>query len=178
MSARTLRRGRRALAGALVLLLTVGCSSVAERATEAAIEAAAGGSGADVDIERGGERITIEGDGGSMTVGVGDLPDAVRDAFALPDDLEITSGTTMVDSGNTLAGITAFVPRSDLEGLLAELTAAIAAAGWQTTMSMEGGEGVRIIAAERGDESLNLGITPSVSGEGFDLTISVLTNQG
>jgi hypothetical protein len=166
------------VAATLAALLATGCSTIAEQATEAALEAAAGASGADVDIEDGGERITIEGEGGSMTVGVGELPDAVRDAFTLPADLEVTSGTTMTEGGNTLAGITGFVPRTDASALAAQLTAAITAAGWELSMDYTAGEGVRVLAAERAGETLNVGMTPAASGEGYDLSITVTKNAG
>jgi len=166
MTTPTVRRGaaRRAVAAAIVVLLVTGCGSVADKATEAALEAAAGRSGMDVDIDRSGDRFTIESEDGSLTVGAGELPDAVRDAFALPADLEVTSDTTMTEGANTLTGITGFVPRTDGPALVAELTAAIAAAGWSTTMDYNAGDGVRILSAERDGDVLNIAVTPAATG--------------
>jgi len=180
MTTTSKRRGTapRAVTAAIVVLLATGCSSVADRATEAALEAAAGRSGADVDIDRRGERITIESEDGSMTIGAGELPDAVRDAFALPGDLEVTSDTTMIEGSNTLAGITGFVPRIDDAALFAELTSAITAAGWEIRMNYEAGDGIRILMAEREGDALNVSMTPAASGDGFDVVISVMTSEG
>jgi len=180
MTTPTVRRGaaRRAVAAAIVVLLVTGCGSVADKATEAALEAAAGRSGTDVDIDRNGDRFTIESEDGSLTVGAGELPDVVRDAFALPGDLEVTSDTTMTEGANTLTAITGFVPRSDDAALIEELTAAITEAGWTITMNYGVDEGVRVLAAEREGDVLNVAVTPAASGQGFDLAISVGTSAG
>jgi hypothetical protein len=163
----------RVAVAALVMLLASGCSSVADRATERVIETAARGSGMDVDIDSSGERITIESEDGSMSIGSGQLPDALRDAFALPGDLEVTSDTTMTEGTNTLYGITGFVPRTDDAALIAELTAAMTAAGWTITMDYGAGDGIRVFAAEREGEFLNVAVTPAQSGTGLDLAINL-----
>ncbi len=91
----------------LVLLGSAGCGKaaekVAEKATEQAIESQ-GGDDANVDIGSDGQ-VKIETAEGSYSAGTGEKPKGWPDDVALPDGLEIVTGTDLGGGTETISSI-------------------------------------------------------------------------
>jgi len=165
-----------AIAGAVLL---TGCSAVAERATEAAIERMASDSGTDVDIDRSDGGFRVEGEGGSLAVDPGgDVPEAIRDALTLPADIEVAFSSTLIDNGNSVVSFSGFLERDGLAGLVTEITDAIVAAGWTVVNTYSVGGDIQIVSATRRDQQLEVAMTPAAGRPGFDLMINLVTNAG
>jgi hypothetical protein len=167
---------RAALAPALALVLgaslIAGCTSAAERAAERA-------TGTDVEIERDGERVIIEGEDGSLTVeSGGELPDAIAAAFTLPADYAVDYASTTTDGANTLVSVSGHLERSDLKALVDELTTAITAAGWTIVMSYGAGEDLQLIGASRDDQEMQVSMTATPGTSRFDVIVSLITIEG
>ena len=158
----------RLLAAALAAALAAGCTSPAERAIEETTP------GTDVDVERGGDRITIEDDDGSATIDIGgELPDRIAAAFAVPADyvVDVTSEVTQDDL--TLVSVGGHLERTDLRSLAEEITDAVTAAGWTIEMTSGMGEEVQLIAASRGDDDLQVSMTATPGSSRFDVVITL-----
>jgi hypothetical protein len=165
-----------AVAGAMLL---AGCSAVAERATESAIERMASNAGADVDIDRSTGGFRVEGEGGSLAVDPGgEIPEAIRDALTLPADIEVAFTSTLLDNGNSIVSFSGFLVRDDLAALVTEVTDAITAAGWTVINTYSVGTDIQIVSAARDDQQLEVAMTPAPGRPGFDLVINLVTNAG
>lgn len=123
-----------------------GCSSAAESAI--------GGSAPETDVENesDGGRIVIEDEDGSLTVETGrELPQAIRDAFAVPSDQLVDFTSAMTDGRMTFVSVCGHVERDDLRSLTNELTAAVTSALWTIVTSFGSGEDKQLIVASRDD---------------------------
>lgn len=123
----------------LVAALLAGCGSIAETASEQLAERAieaGGGTDADVGIDADTGQITIQTggtDGGSMTLGGGEVPPGIAALVALPDDHEvITSGT--------LEGVSSVSIRTGDEDAFDRHVATWEADGWQQESMTTAGE--------------------------------------
>jgi len=157
------------LAAGLAAVVVAGCTSTAERAIEE------GAPGTDVEIEEGGGRIVIEDEEGSATVDLGgELPERIREAFAVPADYAVDATSEVTQQGTTLVSATGHLERDDLASLTEELTAAVTAAGWTIDMTTGMGDEVQLIAVSRGDDQLQVSMT-ATEGEArrFDVVITL-----
>lgn len=157
------------------LLVSAGCSSAADKASEKLVERAIESeSGGDVDLnfDADGEgTFSVETEDGSFSMGAGgEVPDAWPSDVPLPDDLEVISGSTMSDgssgeivsvSGSTGASVDEVI--ASFEGL----------AGWtvdnESTMSSTDGS-ISSLFMSQGDR--NLSITVSEGSDGVTVTLS------
>ena len=93
----------------VVLLGSVGCGKatekLAEKATEKAIESQAG-DGAKVDIGKDGT-FELETEDGSYSAGTGEVPKGWPDDVALPDGIEIVTGTDIGSDTDSISSIIA-----------------------------------------------------------------------
>lgn len=98
---------RLAALAAVATSLLVGCGAaaekVSERATEKMVEEQTGGK---VDIDTDGDgSVEIETEDGAMSFGTGEVPAEWPEDIALPDDLEVQSGTTSDSSDGRLVAV-------------------------------------------------------------------------
>jgi hypothetical protein len=165
MSATPLRIAATFLIGASLL---VGCSTAAERAIEGSAP------GTDVEIERDGGRVVIEDEDGSLTVETGgELPEEVRDAFAVPADYSVDFTSTVTDGRITFVSVSGHVERDDLRSLTEELTTAVTSAGWTIVTSFSSGDDVQLIVASRDDQEMQVSIASETGSSRFDIVINV-----
>ncbi len=115
-------------------LALAGCAQKAEEATaEAAIEASTGGK-ADVDIDGGNTKITMQTEDGQATINAGSnvaLPADFPKDVVLAKDHKIVSVFTAQGATSM-----AYTTSATLADLVAEQDAAMKAQGWTQTMSM------------------------------------------
>jgi hypothetical protein len=164
---------RTAVALLLGASLVAGCSSAAERAVEHAAP------GTDVDIQRGGDRVVIEDEEGSLTVETGgEVPEQIRDAFTVPADYVVDFTSTVTDGATVFVSVSGHLERSDLRTLTEELTTAVTLARWNVEMSYTMGADVHLIGASRGDQQLQVSITAVPGSSRFDVIINVSGDGG
>lgn len=77
-----------------------------EKAVETALEAASGGK-ADVDVSKGGEKVSIKTDEGSLTIGGGSVPKN------WPSDITVYKGSKVTGSAETDEGLSLMLETSD-----------------------------------------------------------------
>lgn len=147
---------------AAVMALATACSkSPQERLAEAAIERA---SGADVDVERDGEQVSIKTGEGEMKMSAGEslpLPaDFPRDVY-LPGSYKVNS---VMDMGQIKAiNLSTTAKVSDL---FAEAGPAMKAQGWTQKMAMQQAAGHAMLSFEKDKRSVSLSFIESRSEDG------------
>jgi hypothetical protein len=152
--------------------LVAGCTSPAERAVEEAVP------GTDVDVQRGGDRVVIEGEDGSAAIDIdGELPERIADAFAVPADFVVDVTSEIADGDRTLVSVAGHLERDDLRALVEEISSAVTAAGWTIDMSTGMGEDVQLIAASRGDDELQVSMTAVPGTSRFDVVITLAVDS-
>jgi hypothetical protein len=148
--------------------LIAGCTSAAERAIEREAP------GTEVDIDRGGGRVVIEDEDGSLTVETGgELPAQIRDAFDVPADYVVDFTSTLAEGGTTFVSVAGHLERGDLGSLADELTSAVTSSGWTVAMSYRMGEEAQLIGASRDDREMQISITAVPGSSRFDVIINV-----
>ena len=148
--------------------LVAGCTSAAERAVEEAAP------GADVDVQRGGDRVVIEDEDGSAAIDLGgELPERIADAFAVPADYVVDVTSEITDGDRTLVSVAGHLERDDLRSLTEEISTAVTRAGWTIGMSTGMGQDVQLIAASRGDDELQVSMTAVPGTSRFDVVITL-----
>lgn len=106
----------------------------------------------DVENESDGGRIVIEDEDGSLTVETGgELPQAIRDAFAVPSDQLVDFTSAMTDGRMTFVSVYGHVERDNLRSLTNELTAAVTSELRTIVTSFGSGEDKQLIVASRDD---------------------------
>ncbi len=145
------------LGTAVLLLLSVvalsGCASIAEKATEAAVEKTTG-----VSVDKDGDNVTIKTDEGEATVsGDAKLPDGFPTDVPIYENAKIT--TAMSNKSDTGMGyIVAFTSQDDAAEIFAWYKQAFADKGWEIKSTMEVGDSVGGLSAEKGDLAATLSI--------------------
>lgn len=152
----------RAAALTVVVLLATACSkSPEERLAEAAIESA---SGADVDVERDGEQVSLKTDEGEMKMSAGEslpLPaDFPRDVY-LPGSYKVNS---VMDMGPIKA--INLTTSAKVSALFAEAGPAMKAQGWTQKMAIQQAAGHAMLSFEKDKRSVSLSFTESRSDDG------------
>ena len=157
---RTLTHSAAAIA-AVALLATACSKSPGERAAEAAIERA---SGAEVDIERDGEQMTIKTGEGEMKISAGE-------ALPLPSDFPrdvYLPGAYKVNSVMDMGPIKAINLTTDakVSALFAEAGPAMQAQGWTQKMAIQQAAGHAMLQFEKDKRSVSLSFNESRSADG------------
>jgi hypothetical protein len=152
--------------------LVAGCQSAAEKATEAMVEGATG-----VSVDEDGDKVTIEGEDGSVEIQSGqDLPeDFPGDAPVYDADIE-SSGRIGVE-GTTSWTVTQTTGDS-FEDVTAYFAEELASSGWTesgNTQSESDGSKVAFIGASKG--TLQFALTVQ-QDEGSDTDIAITVNEG
>lgn len=125
-------RTRGVLLAAMLAVGTVGCSSIAEKATERVLEEAAGAGGEEVDIDLQDGSFRIETSEGTFESGTGDLPDGFPDQMPLPDDHVVVASMGSSDDSGSSALVNLEVP-SSVEDMVAFYQDRLPAEGWEIT---------------------------------------------
>jgi hypothetical protein len=106
-STRTTRAALAITALATTSILITGCGAVAEKAGEKAAEKAIesqGGGNVDIDTSEDG-KVSIETEDGSVSFGSGEVPAEWPGDVPLPDDLEVSTGSTIGASDGRLVSV-------------------------------------------------------------------------
>jgi hypothetical protein len=138
---------------ALALFAMSGCQNMAEKATEAAVEKATG-----VDVEKNGDSVTVKTDEGEATVSSdAKLPDDFPQDVPIYENATIeTAITNKVDAGTSyLIGMKS---DDDAGEVYAWYKQAFEDEGWTILSSMEVGDSVGGLAAEKDTRTSNLSI--------------------
>ncbi|HET6352172.1 MAG TPA: hypothetical protein VFG89_08595 [Coriobacteriia bacterium] len=156
------------LSGAVAL---VGCAKIAEKATEAAVEKATG-----VKVDKNGEEVTIKTEDGEATVSSDtELP------ADFPADVPIYENATVnaamsnkTDQGMSyLVGLTS---DDDAKEVFAWYKQAFEDKGWEIKSTMEVGDSVGGLSAEKGDLMATLSIGYG-SEKKADMSLTVSPKQ-
>jgi hypothetical protein len=165
-------RARTSLAALTLLAIgTVGCSAVAERATESAIGRLGDG---DVDIDLSEGRMSVEGeDGASASWGAAsDVPDRVAEVVPLPDGFEAVSTFEQADQGQQAVTVAGRVPGGgDPAELIDGLDAAMTADGWERTNRTSFDGELVSVSLERGSATVNLAATADDEATGLTIVL-------
>lgn len=163
-----MRAVAKAAVAGLMVVLVAGCGGddlsekasekVGEKAIEKAIEQGAEEEGVDVDID--GDKVTVDGEDGSMTMGGTDVPEN------FPDDLELPDGeiTYAMDSPQS-SMVTMTV--DDLDATFEALVADLEGKGWKNNLNMDS-EGVKMATLSKDDTT---GITIQADSGSGDLVV-------
>lgn len=164
-----MRPTARPLAVALIGVVLLGgsaCGKAAEKAaeevTERAIEAQ-GGEGASVDLNDDGA-VEIETADGSYSAGTGEVPAGWPDDIALPDGLEIVTGTDVAGGGQEISSIIA-TTEDDQATLAAHFEEELA--GWVEANRMESssdGSTFTAVSYSSGDRTVQLTLSRDAEG--------------
>ncbi|MBT3320044.1 MAG: hypothetical protein HN389_09815 [Clostridia bacterium] len=151
---------------ALLVMGLIACANAREKAAENLIEEMIekeSGEKIDIDIDDGGDSITMETEEGEMTI------EGDEDGMAWPSDklpagfpkLNGVTVTTVIDAGGGIMIGFEGCTQSAADAFISNFTAG----GWKITMEAES-EGTKIVMASKGDsEYVQLGWEPE-SGEG------------
>ncbi|MDN5746437.1 MAG: hypothetical protein L0H31_15150 [Nocardioidaceae bacterium] len=130
--------------GSIVLAATLvtGCSAIADKAGEKAVEKgmeAAGGGDVDIDSDGDG-KVTIESDEGSMEFGGSELPEGFPDEVPLPDDFTLDSSMSMGTDEDQSFTLLFSSPEADVKQTYDDLKSRAEGAGFEivSTNSMSG----------------------------------------
>lgn len=129
MRTRHARPAGRLLLLAGILSASVGCSAIAEQATETAVEQAAGG---DVEIDDDG--VSVEGENGdSMSMGAADeVPAEISEVVTLPDGFTVESAFETTQSGSDAIAVTGVLADADPQGVIDDIETQLVDRGWET----------------------------------------------
>lgn len=158
-----------------MLIAATGCGKasekIAEKATEKAIEAGAGGD-ADVDIKDGG--YTVETDEGSASFGAG-MPSGWPDDVPLPDDFAPTGGANISSGADTMITATGTSGES-IDDLLAFYDAELT--GWEQAQSIETTVERRMVnrTYTKDDRTVSLGVADNDENREITFTYMVEGN--
>lgn len=166
------------LAGAATVALA-GCGSVADTAAEQVVEQAienstdvGGSEGTDVglDSDTGEFSIDVEGsEGGSLSIGGGEIPDTFPEQFVLPDDGEVRAVTELQGA----VGVQVTAGADALEALEAT-QAALVDDDWQAVTESTAGD-LRQATYRKGDLHVTIGALGQ--GDEYVLTYNYLTEE-
>ncbi len=151
------------LAGLAVAV--VGCQSIAEQATEAAVEQATG-----VKIDKSGDEVTIQGeDGTEMTASsAGDLPEG------FPTDVPVYEGD-IIASVKAAEGYSVTIEAaSDVSTVFDWYKTELDAQGWKIMSEVKVQDG-GALSAEKGNQQLQVTFGAD-SGDANKTTISLITS--
>jgi len=147
-----------------LVLSVAGCQSIAEKATEAAVEKATG-----VQVDKDGEQITIKGeDGAELTASSdGELPDG------FPSDVPVFEGK-VVSSIKAEKGFSVTIEaEAGVMDVFDFYKDKLPAEGWNIVSEMKVEDGGAIVA-EKGDQSVQVTVGVD-SGDANKATISLFT---
>jgi len=164
-----------ALAIGGVLIASTGCGKasekIAEKATEKAIEAGAGGD-ADLDFTDGG--FTVETDEGSSSFGAG-MPSGWPADVSLPDDFAPTGGANISSAADTMITATGTTGKG-IDELLAFYDAELD--GWEQAQSIESTADRRLVnrSYTNGNRTIAVGIVENDDDQEVTFTYMVEGN--
>lgn len=155
---------------ALGVVVLTGCAKVAEKATEAAVEKATG-----VKVDQSGENVTVTTDEGEATLSSeAKLPADFPADVPLYDNATITSAmTNKADEGMTF--IVAATSDDDAATIFEWYKKAFEDKGWEIKSTMEVGDSVGGLSAEKNSQLATLSIGYGDEKKA-DMTITVTPN--
>jgi hypothetical protein len=159
---------------AVLTVITTGCQSAGERLTEAAAERALGAAtGEDVDLDVREGRMSVETDDGSFSVGAStEVPDRIAAAIPVPGGFEPMQTFEQRDGDQHGVSVSGRIAGSDVQSILDELEAAMAADGWDTVNRMNLNDQILSLHLER--ESAVVNINVAVEGDDAMLTLMLI----
>lgn len=153
------------------LTVAAGCQSIADKAAETAVEKATG-----VKVDTKGEKVTISTDEGEATISSdAKLPDDFPSDVPIYDDAKI--GTAMT---NEVQGGKSYLVGMESDDDAAEVfdwyKKAFEDEGWKITSTMEVGDSVGGLSAEKGDVRVSLAIGYGAEKKA-DISLTVTPKQ-
>jgi len=149
----------RVLAVLCVLVLAgsiVGCQSIAEKATEKAIEKSTG-----VEIDKSGDEVTIKGEDGTEVTASsdGELPEG------FPSDVPVYEGKIVTSVKADKGWSVALEASDDVNTIFDWYKSELEKDGWKIVSEMKVTDGAAVVA-EKGDQNLQVTIGASGSDDG------------
>ncbi len=138
-----------------LVLVTAGCSAVAERATESALGRVSDGQ-LDVDLDEGSFSVAGE-DGESFSVGTtSQVPEAIAAVAPIPDGFRPVSSVETTENDQQATTVSGAVDTADPVGLVDDLEGQLTADGWERTAHSNQNDQFVVVNLTRGEESLNI----------------------
>jgi hypothetical protein len=159
---------------AVLTIITTGCQSAGERLTEAAAERALGAAtGEDVDLDVREGRMSVETDEGSFSVGAAtEVPERIAAAIPVPAGFEPLQTFEQREGDQHGVSVSGRVAGADLQRVLDDLEAALAADGWETVNRMNLNDQILSLHLEREGAVVNVNV--AVEGDDAMLTLMLL----